>query len=76
MNLVFKVALALVFGVFSLFAMGSSDAGQGTQKGMGKPMKGMFQSVPVSQAELLMSGEDKEYCPNCGMYLPKFYKTS
>jgi nitrous oxide reductase accessory protein NosL len=36
----------------------------------------MFQSVPLEKATILQSGKDKMYCPNCGMYLPKFYKTS
>lgn len=36
----------------------------------------MFQSVPLEKAELLQSGDEKMYCPNCGMHLPKFYKTS
>jgi nitrous oxide reductase accessory protein NosL len=36
----------------------------------------MFQSVPVSSAKILQKGQDKMYCPNCGMFLPKFYKTS
>ncbi len=36
----------------------------------------MFQSVPESQADIKQSGKDKMYCPNCGMYLPKFWKTS
>lgn len=39
-------------------------------------MSEMFQSVPAEKAELLQTGADKEYCPNCGMYLPKFYKTN
>lgn len=42
----------------------------------GMQMKGMFQSVPQDKAEIYQSGSDKMYCPNCGMYLPKFYKTS
>lgn len=37
---------------------------------------GMFQSVPENEAELLQQGPAKAYCPNCGMYLPKFYKTN
>lgn len=37
---------------------------------------GMFQSVPENEAQLLQSGPSKAYCPNCGMYLPKFYKTN
>ncbi len=37
---------------------------------------GMFQSVPQNDATLLQSGESKQYCPNCAMHLPKFYKTN
>jgi len=36
----------------------------------------MFQSVSLDKATILQSGEDKMYCRNCGMNLPKFYKTS
>lgn len=36
----------------------------------------MFQSVPLEKAVLLQKGEAKDYCPNCGMHLPKYYKTS
>jgi copper chaperone NosL len=36
----------------------------------------MFQSVPKDKAILTQSGEAKQYCPNCGMDLVKFYKTS
>lgn len=36
----------------------------------------MFQSVPQKDATLLQTGDSKEYCPNCAMHLPKFYKTS
>ncbi len=36
----------------------------------------MFQMVPAEKAELLQSGKGKLYCPNCGMNLVKFYKTS
>ncbi len=36
----------------------------------------MFQSVAPGQAELLQTGKGKLYCPNCGMNLVKFYKTS
>ena len=37
---------------------------------------GMFQSVTPEKAQLLQSGKGKLYCPNCGMNLVKFYKTS
>lgn len=36
----------------------------------------MFQTVPEDKAVILQQGQDKMYCPNCGMYLPKFYKTT
>ncbi|QOG11865.1 nitrous oxide reductase accessory protein NosL [Arcobacter sp. FWKO B] len=36
----------------------------------------MFQSVSVKEATLLQESDDKMYCPNCGMNLPKFYKTN
>ena len=35
----------------------------------------MFQSVRPEQATLVGTGEDREYCPNCGMNLIKFYKS-
>lgn len=36
----------------------------------------MFQSVPEANATLIQSGKEKYACPNCGMHLVKFYKTS
>ncbi len=36
----------------------------------------MFQSVESSNATVLQNGKSKEYCPNCGMHIPKYYKTS
>ncbi|MGM0622860.1 MAG: nitrous oxide reductase accessory protein NosL [Campylobacterota bacterium] len=36
----------------------------------------MFQSVSMEKAQLMQEGESKLYCPNCGMHLPKFYKTN
>ncbi len=62
MNKTVTVLAAALFSVSSLFAMG----------GMGK----MFQSVSQEKAQIMQKGESKMYCPNCGMYLPKFYKTS
>ena len=41
-----------------------------------KSMHSMFQSVPIQKAQLLQKGEDKMHCANCGMKLPKFYKTN
>lgn len=39
-------------------------------------MPTMFQSVESEQATLLQKGDEKPYCPNCGMNLVKFFKTS
>ena len=36
----------------------------------------MFQTVAETNATLIQSGNDKYACPNCGMHLLKFYKTS
>jgi len=36
----------------------------------------MFQTVPADQAQLIQTGPGKLYCPNCGMNLITFYKTS
>lgn len=36
----------------------------------------MFQSVPVSKAQLLQKGAQKKFCNVCGMNLVMFYKTN
>lgn len=36
----------------------------------------MFQSVAKEKGTFVQKGETKYYCPNCGMNLPKFYKTN
>lgn len=36
----------------------------------------MFQTVPEANATLIQPGKDKYSCPNCGMHLVKYYKTS
>ncbi len=42
----------------------------------GKKMPTRFQAVPADKAVILQEGEDKMYCPKCGMTLPMFYKTN
>lgn len=44
--------------------------------GIGSAQAQMFQTVTPEEATLLQSGPGKTYCPNCGMHLVKFYKTS
>jgi nitrous oxide reductase accessory protein NosL len=36
----------------------------------------MFQTVSKDQVKLVQKGSSKNYCPNCGMNLTKFYKTN
>lgn len=36
----------------------------------------MFQSVAMQKSTLLQEGKEKNFCPNCGMTLPMFYKTN
>ncbi|MCO4845169.1 MAG: nitrous oxide reductase accessory protein NosL [Sulfurovum sp.] len=42
----------------------------------GKKMPTRFQSVSPDKAVILQEGENKMYCPKCGMTLPMFYKTN
>jgi copper chaperone NosL len=42
----------------------------------GKKMPTRFQAVSPDKAEILQEGENKMYCPKCGMTLPMFYKTN
>ena len=36
----------------------------------------LFQTVPIDKITIIQKGKDKIYCPNCGMNLAKFWKTS
>lgn len=42
----------------------------------GKKMPTRFQAVSPDKAVILQEGENKIYCPKCGMTLPMFYKTN
>jgi len=41
-----------------------------------KKTKMAYQAVPADQATILQKGEEKSYCPICGMTLSLFYKTN
>ncbi len=47
-----------------------------TSSVMAKSKHMMYQAVPMSKVQLLQSGKEKAYCPNCGMTLRMFYKTN
>jgi hypothetical protein len=47
-----------------------------TITGCAHKTKSMYQSVKKQDAILLQSGDQKQYCPVCGMNLPMFYKTN
>lgn len=73
-----KTVLKTAISVMLLWGAAAADSHKmqmGNMNKMGK-MGNMFQSVSKEQAEILQKGKEKMYCPNCGMYLPKFYKTS
>jgi nitrous oxide reductase accessory protein NosL len=40
------------------------------------PVSDLFQSVGPDQAVLVQKGPEKKWCPNCGMNLVMFYKTT
>ncbi|NPA28351.1 MAG: hypothetical protein GXN91_04855 [Epsilonproteobacteria bacterium] len=35
-----------------------------------------FRMVPIKEAQILQEGENKLFCPRCGMTLPMFYRTN
>ncbi|WP_320034756.1 nitrous oxide reductase accessory protein NosL [Halarcobacter sp.] len=41
-----------------------------------KKPKMAYQAVPAQKATLVQKGDEKSYCPICGMTLPMFYKTN
>lgn len=55
----------------------SEEMGQEMNKTQsGKKMPMPFQAVSSDKAQILQEGENKMYCPKCGMTLPMFYKTN
>jgi len=68
---VFITSLALLFiSTSSVNACGK----EGHQHN--NSMTPMFQTVEANEAQLLQKGDKKESCPECGMNLVKFYKSS
>ena len=76
----FKGEAMLKFFLSLLIMIGLGACSQ--QKAVTKPAPKtpkhtwMFQSVPMKEVTLLQSGEEKNYCTNCGMTLAMFYKTN
>ncbi len=66
-----KQKLLLLVALMVLFAGCAEE-----NKSVEKKMPSRFQSVKMDQAQLLQSGEQKMFCPACGMNLPMFYKTN
>lgn len=68
--------------LISVFVMmGSSSFAEEMKQEMnetqaGKKMPMQFQAVSPDKAKILQEGENKMYCPKCGMTLPMFYKTN
>ncbi|MCW8820811.1 MAG: nitrous oxide reductase accessory protein NosL [Sulfurovum sp.] len=67
--------------ISALFMIGSSSFAEEMKQEMnetqtGKKMPMQFQAVSSDKAQILQEGENKMYCPKCGMTLPMFYKTN
>ncbi len=58
-----------IFGASMMHAENS-----GMKKGLKMPTD--YRTVPFSKAQILQSGKSKMFCSECGMYLPKFYRTN
>jgi len=73
MNKMLLLIAALVMMTSNGF---SEEMKQETQVKSGKKMPTRFQAVSPDKAVILQEGENKMYCPKCGMTLPMFYKTN
>ncbi|MEA3354101.1 MAG: nitrous oxide reductase accessory protein NosL [Campylobacterota bacterium] len=74
-----KIIASGLLATLILAGCGSDKAA--TQKASKGNMDGKkhmldYRAVPASQATILQKGEQKMYCPVCGMTLPMFYKTN
>ena len=65
-----KMILLLAFTLLSHYSF--ADEAQTT----GHKMPTQFQAVPMDKAQIVQEGENKMFCPECGMTLPMFYKTN
>ena len=69
-----KMRLLSVVAMGALLFVGCAE-NTPTKEGA-KKMPTRFQSVKMSEAQLLQEGQQKMFCPSCGMNLPMFYKTN
>jgi len=67
-----KIVLALA----ALVMVSSNGLAQEMKAMSGKKMPTRFQAVSMDKAVILQEGENKMFCPKCGMTLPMFYKTN
>ena len=65
MRNIFKKQLLCILIILGLF---TSSYAMDTMKN--------YRTVPIKKAQLLQKGDEKEFCPICGMDLHKFYKTN
>ena len=68
---IFKVIIAMI-AIASLTT--TAINAEAVKKGIKMPKD--FRTVPAIQAQILQSGEQKKYCPKCGMTLSMFYRTN
>jgi len=67
-----KKTVLLMAMIFLVIFSGCAEE----SKKVSKKMPTRYQSVKMSEAQLLQSGDQKMFCPACGMSLPMFYKTN
>ena len=66
----------IVLFLTALVMMSSNSFSEEMKAVSGKKMPTRFQAVTPNKAVILQEGENKMYCPKCGMTLAMFYKTN
>ncbi len=66
--------LVVSLGLFLALAGALWAGGMGMHHA--KMMPKSYRALPLSQVQILQKGEEKLYCPKCGMNLPMFYRTN
>ena len=68
-----KIMIAFI-AIVALVSVSNAQEMGGDHKGMHMPTN--FRAVPMAKAQLLQKGDNKMFCPKCGMNLPMFYRTN
>jgi len=68
------VALVAILSLVGILNAKESKIDRVHHKGMHMPTD--FRAVPMAKVQLLQKGDNKLFCPKCGMNLPIFYRTN